>query len=334
MFTPSFILIALCSQLASAAPYVSKTLHSSDTSSWTSLTNSTTVNDTQIAQFALSLEYLESAFYSQGLSQFNDSDFQNSGFDPSVRERFVQIAEHEATHVVLLKSVLGSDAPQPCNYTFPFTDPASFASISFALESAGESAYLGAVSLIQNKTILTTAGSILTVEARQASYVGSSVLNNTPFNGPFDTPLNASAVWSLASQFIVACPSTNPPLIVTPLPVLTLSPANATVNQSVAVALSNNQDFSPSNIPIVNSTFVAPTTNGSTPLFLAFYHGLQVTFAPLDGSNSTTVPDGLAGVVYAALVSSNNTAPTPETTLSGLSVLNIPVPATANSTSN
>ncbi|PSR74736.1 hypothetical protein PHLCEN_2v9615 [Hermanssonia centrifuga] len=319
MFTPSFILIALCSRLASAAPYVSKTLHSSDTSSWTSLTNSTTVNDTQIAQFALSLEYLESAFYSQGLSQFNDSDFQNSGFDPSVRERFVQIAEHEATHVVLLKSVLGSDAPQPCNYTFPFTDPASFASISFALESAGESAYLGAVSLIQNKSILTTAGSILAVEARQASYVGSSVLNNTPFNGPFDTPLNASAVWSLAF---------------TPLPVLTLSPANATVNQSVAVAVSNNQDFSPSNIPIVNSTFVAPTTNGSTPLFLAFYHGLQVTFAPLDGSNSTTVPDGLAGVVYAALVSSNNTAPTPETTLSGLSVLNIPVPATANSTSN
>lgn len=102
----------------------------------------------------------------------------------------------------------------------PLTDVVSFVNLAFALESAGESAYLGAASLIQNKSILTTAAvrisscpwdefglivgailqTILAVEARQASWVSSAALNSTPFNGPFDTPLNTSAVFSLAGK--------------------------------------------------------------------------------------------------------------------------------------
>ncbi len=77
----------------------------------------TTSLDTQILQFALNLEHIESAFYNLGLSQFNDSAFQAAGFAPEIRGRFAQIAEHEATHVQLLESILGADAPQPCNYT-------------------------------------------------------------------------------------------------------------------------------------------------------------------------------------------------------------------------
>ena len=157
------------------------------------------------------------------------------------------------------------------------------------------------------------------------------MLNQSAWNGPFDTPLNASEIVSLVAGFITACPSTNPPLPVVPLPVLTLNPANATVNQSVSVALTGQNDFSPSNLPIFNSSFVAPTTNGSD-LFLAYYNGFNVTYSALTSQNTTVIPDTLAGVVYAQLVSTNTTAPSPATVLSGLSVLNIPVPPTANNT--
>ncbi|PSR74734.1 hypothetical protein PHLCEN_2v9613 [Hermanssonia centrifuga] len=137
MFTFSLLLAAFATQCAFAAPNLVKRCTPSNSTSTPSSTNVTAVTgtlyyyvnafyascsqlqlpDTQVLQFALNLEYLESTFYSRGLSQFNETDFENAGFDSSVRERFVQISEHEATHVKLLQSVLGSDAPEPCNYT-------------------------------------------------------------------------------------------------------------------------------------------------------------------------------------------------------------------------
>ena len=117
-----------------------------------------------------------------------------------------------------------------------------------------------------------------------------------------------------------------------PLPNVSLNPANATVGETVTVALTGQADFIPSNIPVVNGSFVSPQSNG-TNLFLAYYNGLNVTFSPLNPNDNTTViPDGLAGIVYAALVDGNDTAPTVDNTLTGLAVLNIPVPASANNT--
>ena len=75
------------------------------------------VLDTATLQFALNLEFIEATFYGQGLELFNDTDFQNAGFDSSVRGRFNQIWEHELTHVAVLQSLLGANASQPCNYS-------------------------------------------------------------------------------------------------------------------------------------------------------------------------------------------------------------------------
>lgn len=72
--------------------------------------------------------------------------------DPAtVRERIVEIGATEATHVAVLKSVLGKKATKPCTYSFPYDSVDSFLALSAAIEGVGVSAYLGAAPLITSK---------------------------------------------------------------------------------------------------------------------------------------------------------------------------------------
>ena len=52
-------------------------------------------NDYDILNFALSLEYLGRAFYTQGLNNYSMEDFCNCGFDPSVYENLQKILVDE-----------------------------------------------------------------------------------------------------------------------------------------------------------------------------------------------------------------------------------------------
>ncbi|GJJ76179.1 hypothetical protein EMPS_08538 [Entomortierella parvispora] len=162
---------------------------------------------TDILNFALTLEHLESTFYKEGLAKFSQKDFEKAGYHGKVREYFEHIGEHENTHVDLLTSIIKSlhETPVPvCKYNFPLTDVDAFIAISRALENTGVSAYLGASSSLAGG-LLTTAGTITTVEARQSSYLNTLVGGEgTPYN--FDTPLTAQEVFTMASGFIVSCP--------------------------------------------------------------------------------------------------------------------------------
>lgn len=72
---------------------------------------------TQILQFALTLEHLENAFYAGGLAKYDENDFTDGGLPDWARGRFVQIGEHEASHVQFLTAALGNAAPAPCTYS-------------------------------------------------------------------------------------------------------------------------------------------------------------------------------------------------------------------------
>lgn len=64
--------------------------------------------------------------------------------------RFAQIAEHEASHVAVLSGALGEAAVGACEYTFPYTDPKSFANLAAVIENlgvSGESTPLRAVTV-------------------------------------------------------------------------------------------------------------------------------------------------------------------------------------------
>src|SRR6201992_3454313 len=129
-----------------------------------------------ILNFALTLEYLESTFYSTGLS--------TGGLIPSSDKTVMsQISKHETDHVATLKSTITSLGGTPVAMpTFDFTaggtygdvfsNYQTFLALSNAFEDTGVRAYKGAApSLLGAGAVLTAALDIHSVEARHASEV-------------------------------------------------------------------------------------------------------------------------------------------------------------------
>jgi len=268
-------------------------------------------SDTDILQYALTLEHLENAFYSGALAMYDAGSFESAGFAPWVRERFQQIADHEATHVSFLAGALGDAATKPCNYSFPHTDPKTFAALSAVLEGVGTAAYLGAAQYITNPAYLEAAAAILTTETRHTAWVQSAVMSNAAWSGAFDTPLDLDQVYSLAAAFITGCPSTNPTLPVKAFPALMTS---GTPAPGSPITFSFNN-----------------TMSANTTLYAAFFSGLHTEFAPLDGSMTATIPGDLIGTVY-CVISSNGTAVTDDSTVAGPAIFEFRLPETARQT--
>jgi hypothetical protein len=257
--------------------------------------DSSVPTDIQILNFALTLEHLENAYYTQGLQKYTQQDFLDASLPTWARGRWNEISQHESTHVSFLESVIGDQAVQPCNYSFPDTDPISFVTTSFMLETVGVSAYSGAAQFLSNSDYVTSSAAILAVEARQSAWINSAVLKANPWNTAFDTPLDLNHVWTVASGVIVSCPSSNMPLPVKAFPALSF-PADAQPGQTVQVS------------------FNATTT--SEQLYVAFIAGLGATFVPLSSQMTVDIPSTLQGVVFPVITTSNTTV-TDDVTIAG-----------------
>ncbi|KZP06650.1 hypothetical protein FIBSPDRAFT_804701 [Athelia psychrophila] len=258
------------------------------------------IDDTTVLNFALTLEHLENAFYSGALAKFSEADFASAGMPAYSHGRFVEIGQHEAAHVKFLSAALGANATQPCNYTFPYTDPKSFAALSMTLEGVGVSAYTGAAQYITSKAYLTAAASVLSTEARHASWVAGVVDKQAPWSGPFDVPLGLDSVYSLAAAFITSCPSSNPVLPVKAFPTLAF-PASAAPGAKVTLTFDQG--------------------NSTGTLYAAFYTGTGAEYAKIDASDkSVTIPKDLVGTVY-AVVTTNGTMSADTNTVAGVAVL-------------
>ncbi|KLO13125.1 hypothetical protein SCHPADRAFT_828488 [Schizopora paradoxa] len=276
--------------------------------------NATPPTVTQVLQFALTLEHLESTFYNQGLEQFDADAFEQAGFPDWVRGRFVQIAQHEATHVTTLENALGNNSFPACNYSFPVTDPVSFATLGMTLEGVGASAYLGSAgNLVSEPAVLQVAGSILPMEARHNGWISASVMKQAPWSSSFETALDPNQVFTLASTFITSCPSTTPQLPFTTFPSLTFE-GTPTPGQVSTL------DFN-----------VTSSSNSSTngTLSVAFLVGRNQTFVPLSANNSVTIPAELQGMVYAVVTNSDTNA-TDATTVAGPAILQFPFNSNAS----
>ena len=122
-------------------------------------------SDIAILNFALTLEYLEAAFYAEAVSK---------GKLTGETDLFARkVSQHESAHVAFLKSALGAKAVKRPTFNFgnTTTDQSTFEATSQTLEDTGVEAYLGQVGNIKSKKILAAAGSILPVEARHAAWI-------------------------------------------------------------------------------------------------------------------------------------------------------------------
>jgi rubrerythrin len=119
--------------------------------------------DVAILNYALTLEYLEAAFYNEALKAGK-----LSGDTLQVTQ---VVAKHENTHVKFLKSALGSKAVKKPKFDFKGIpgDPKSFVATAVTLEDTGVKAYSGQATHISSPKIVKAAVSILVVEARHAS---------------------------------------------------------------------------------------------------------------------------------------------------------------------
>ncbi|KAI3321922.1 ferritin-like domain-containing protein [Xylariaceae sp. AK1471] len=248
--------------------------------------------DVDILQFALTLEWLEASFYQQGFAQFPDDQFVALGLNQAQLSDLKGIGTSEQAHVGLLQSAIaqaGVQPVQPCAYNFGFTDAAGMVATAAILESVGISAYLGAAPLVSSGGILSTAASILTVEARHQSFIRSaSGITVSP--SPLDTPLGPKAVFSLAAPFITSCPAGSN-LILTAFPALKMTNPAPVAGVMNLVAGTNIQ---------------LQSDAGSTASFCGFTNSAApggTAFTPFDATNGCALPPNLAGVVYVTLTS-------------------------------
>jgi hypothetical protein len=157
--------------------------------------------DIGILNYALTLEYLEAAFY-------NGATAANLALSPQAAIFLKTVTRDENAHVAFLKKALGSKAAKTPTFNFKGanTSVETFMATAQVLENTGVHAYSGQALNIKTPAYVKAALSILTIEARHASVIGllnepagGSGANIAP-NGPFDTPLTAGAVLSAVTK--------------------------------------------------------------------------------------------------------------------------------------
>ena len=152
--------------------------------------------DVGILNFALTLEYLEAAFYNEASANQKKSKF--------IKDKQTQVflettTSDENAHVAFLKKALGGKATSAPKVAFGGTtsSESSFVKTAVALENTGVHAYSGQALNIVNPAYVAAAISILTIEARHASVAGL-ILTGKPSgitpDGAFDTPFTAAEV--------------------------------------------------------------------------------------------------------------------------------------------
>jgi len=154
--------------------------------------------DLGIVNYALTLEYLEAAFYDEvaqsGLFK---------GEDQALIEEFLA---NENEHVAALEATakkLGDPAPKP-ETKFDLKDADTVLKTAAEVENLGAAAYLGQAAAIEDTAILEAALSIHTVEGRHAAALNHVLGQTITPDGAFAMPASAEEVLPAVQPFLVS----------------------------------------------------------------------------------------------------------------------------------
>ncbi len=155
--------------------------------------------DLGILNYALTLEYLETAFY---------GDVIKSGlFSGSSLETIRKFGDEEAQHVAALTAAIkqfgGTPATAP-KTKFPLQDANSVLMLAATVENLGAAAYLGQAGNIQSPDVLASALAIHSVEGRHAAALNTLLGQSIVPDGAFAKPAAPSMVLDSVMPFIVS----------------------------------------------------------------------------------------------------------------------------------
>lgn len=154
--------------------------------------------DVGILNYALTLEYLETAFY---------ADVVKSGlFKGAELETIRKFGREEAEHVEALtaavKQLGGKPAPEP-KAEFPLKSAKSVLQLAGTVENLGAAAYLGQAPNIKSPEVLASALAIHSVEGRHAAALNTLLGESITPDGAFAKPADVKTVLKSVEPFLV-----------------------------------------------------------------------------------------------------------------------------------
>jgi rubrerythrin len=154
--------------------------------------------DVGILNYALTLEYLETAFY---------ADVVKSGlFKGAELETIRKFGREEAEHVEALKAAVkqmgGKPAAEP-KAEFPLESAKSVLELASTVENLGAAAYLGQAANIKSPEVLASALAIHSVEGRHAAVLNTLLGESITPDGAFAKPADVKTVLKSVEPFLV-----------------------------------------------------------------------------------------------------------------------------------
>ena len=160
-------------------------------------------SDLDILNYALTLEYLQAAFYTEA---------ERMGALEGRTERAAQtVGAVERAHVAAFQDLLGSKAAKRPSFDFQGVTekPQAFLKTAVAFEDLAVAAYKGQATNIKAESALAAAVAIHSVEARHAAWM-RYLFGANPARSAFDQPASKQEVTQIvrSTNFVTAAPST------------------------------------------------------------------------------------------------------------------------------